>query len=426
MNPQVSIRETQTLGIALLLMPSTHGLISWSVWLLLYQVKWVSWNPTVGQANIAFAGVLASFAVASLCFIGPFRVFAAQFPARVYSWQFSSTPMYKWRYILTLHTLGFFGIGIYIRDFSNALGGLPSFIAALLGSSYLIRWQAEHTSSIGTQLSYFGWIAIALTALELRRRSIDRWWIVAMFLQFSGNFLFIDRTRPTWILYTGLLLFSLGETQRKLIWRGTLFALISFFLFVGIALWVGKITYRLGSDSSGILMVLRNLYIYGTGGFAYFNHIIQVEYPADGAFARSFYPLFRFTAALGLTESPPSQINDFYWMPVPTNVGTFLEPLYRDGGWMWLAIGVLVHAFGFNAISILLLKSERPLALFAWANLCFVTFICFFTPKFNNLPVWLFTGIGVASMLVAAASSKPGLGDPAPPYIPTPGGQNRA
>src|SRR5439155_17556648 len=104
-------------------------------------------------------------------------------------------------------------------------------------------------------------------------------------------------------------------------------------------------------------------------------------------------------AAVGIVPSPPSQINEYFSMPFTTNVGTFLEPFYRDGGFTFAFAAILVHSFGLDWLGLALLRSGRRLALFAWANLCFVTFISFFTPKITGFPTWLFTGLAIAAIL---------------------------
>jgi hypothetical protein len=69
--------------------------------------------------------------------------------------------------------------------------------------------------------------------------------------------------------------------------------------------------------------------------------------------------------------------------------------------------GILLHSAGLDAVGYWLLRSRRPLALFAWANICFVTFLAFFTPKLNNFPTWLFLILGGFSALLAGLATRP-------------------
>jgi uncharacterized membrane protein len=88
-------------------------------------------------------------------------------------------------------------------------------------------------------------------------------------------------------------------------------------------------------------------------------------------------------------------INEFYGQPYKTNVGTFLEPFYRDFGFFYMILGVIVHSFFLNYIAIFFLKINTPYSLFLVSNICIINFFSFFTPKLNNFPIWMFIGIGL-------------------------------
>ena len=114
---------------------------------------------------------------------------------------------------------------------------------------------------------------------------------------------------------------------------------------------------------------------------------------------RALYPALKALAALNMTPSPPSQLNDYYSVPFPANVGTFLEPFYHDGGMAFAFVAIVVHSFGLDWLGLAFLRTTRRLALFGWANLCFVTVIGFFTPKITGFPTWLFTGLAILAAL---------------------------
>ena len=305
---------------------------------------------------------------------------------------------------MVLHGLGFLGIALYIRDFANALGGIANFGNALLTASYLIRWEGQATTSLGTQLNYFGWIAIALTWFEYRRGRIGRVWLVVAAVHFAANLVYIDRTRPIWIVFTAAVLGLLAIPPDRPLRLARIVALgAAAFggIFLVLAVWIGKVV-RPGQFGETVLPLwAQNLYNYGTGGFAYFSQLVGATEPIEYLPVRALYPGVKVLAALGAAGAPPSQINEFFFAPFPTNVGTFLEPYYRDGGLAFACAAIVVHSFGIDYFALKLLRSQRPLALFAWANLCFVSFIAFFTPKLTNFPVWLFTGLGIAAAVWA-------------------------
>jgi len=78
---------------------------------------------------------------------------------------------------------------------------------------------------------------------------------------------------------------------------------------------------------------------------------------------------------------------------MPTNVGTFLEPLYRDGGVPLVFVGIFLHTFGFGWLGTWLLRFPSAVTLAGWSTLCFCNAMAFFTPKFNNSPTWLFLAL---------------------------------
>ena len=61
---------------------------------------------------------------------------------------------------------------------------------------------------------------------------------------------------------------------------------------------------------------------------------------------------------VGLATEPPPQILPVLDIPFPANVATFLEPLYSDGGLVFVLSGILVATFGVDSLALL-----RKLAL---------------------------------------------------------------
>jgi hypothetical protein len=183
-------------------------------------------------------------------------------------------------------------------------------------------------------------------------------------------------------------------------------------IFLGIAAWVGKVVSEGQFGESPLPPFAQNIYVYGTSGFAYFNRLLETQDAVTYVPERVLYPAFKVLAGLGLSAPPPSQINEFFYMPFPTNIGTFLEPFYRDGGRLFLILGIILQSFGLDLAGYAFLRSGRPTARFAWANVCFVAFIGFVTPKLTNFPVWLFTIVGIVSICWQQRGAPAHLGSP--------------
>lgn len=381
----------------LFFIPSVYGGLTWGGALFLYQLRLIEWESASIYAIAIFVIVECVFIMSVIIFSPLYRNWIARRSSNCNS---KSNPYNTQFLLLLLHIVGFIGIGKYVKDFSSNFGGLEGFFIALFSQSHLIRWAAEDTFSVGTQISYFGWIAISLTVFEVARKKISRWWLLVAFLQFAVNLMFIDRTRPIWILFTSALIIlptaSILKVGKILKW-----ALIStgvgIFVFLGIAAWVGKISEEGIYGTSDLPVPLQTVYSYATSGFPYFNRILDTEETISYTPERTMYPFIKILSSLNLVGAPPSQINEFYYLPFETNVGTFLEPFYRDGGIPFVIIGIIISSFGIDAVGLRLLKNGNNLSLYAWANLCFISFIGFFTPKIGSFPIWLFLGMAFLS-----------------------------
>ena len=384
----------------LVFLPSFYGLLSWNFWLVLYLLKLLEWDETSAIAIFIFFSLDLFFLFSLLVFLPKYTSIFTNKSSIDYIQSFQKKNSQKKFDILFFYTIGFLGNILYILDFSSALGGINSFLFALVSASYTIRSQTADTTSIGFQLSYFGWISIALIICGILQKNLSKRWILAAIVQLIMNFLYIDRTRPIWIGFTCLvtilpLIPNLNIS--KIIKFGVLSTISSITIFAAGAQWAGKVyapATSLGkTDNSLFTSAFNNIYFYGTSGFAYFNGMIQGNEYINYVPRRILYPLLQILSSLGWLEKPPSQIIENLSIPFTTNVGTFLEPFYRDGGLPFVFLGILVYSFGLDFLGLQLIKSKTPIALYAWSNLCFINFIGFFTPKIASPATWLFISL---------------------------------
>lgn len=396
MNKKVKNNHIQ----CLFFMPSFYGGLSWGIWLVLYLSKLIKWDEYSNLALIIFLLVEMAY-ITSLVVLFPYykNWFENILGKHNGETIFVERSNYNGKVMMTLlYVLGFLGVFKYVLDFSVGFGGIIGFFVALFNNSHLIRWAAESIHSIGTQISYFGWMAISLTIFEYSRKKVSILWVLLALLMLLANLLFIDRTRPIWILFTSLLMLFPAAKKiklKKILKVGALSFLISVLIFLGVAQWTGKIVEEGVYGSSVLPGPAQNIYFYGTSGFAYFNKLLELNDDILYMPERILYPVYKLFSVIQLTKDPPSQINDFYEVPFPTNVGTFLEPFYRDGGILFTFGGIMIYSFGLDLAGYIFLKTRKSLAIYAWANICFVSFIGFFTPKISSTPVWLFCFIGL-------------------------------
>lgn len=413
---------------ALLFIPSFYGFVAWGVCLALYSVRLLEWFPSIDAGVGIFLLTVISFLAATLLYMPAYgRVLDGD------AWAKGDPPENRWRHaaaalpdkvLALLHGLGLLGLFLYLREISAIFGGLDQLIDVLASESYLIR-QSE-VDLIGIYISYFGWIAIPLTMLKWRATSRLPWWLfIAVLLQFSGNLLFIDRTRPIWLAFVSLLIiFPLIPRFQfhRLVVRMLVISAFAIGAFFAIGLWIGKTGAGLSYYGYvGMSDYYAVLYYYLTSGFAYFENMLIAGQGDPMGLARSLYPLYKAGSMLGLVAEPPSQILPFEEVPFPANVGTFLEPYFMDGGYPLVLVAILVHTFGLNAIALAVLRGGSPWGTFLWATLCFVAFISFFVPKLVSTPVWMFFVIALTAMTFARYRHRPHIGRPAPEAAPRPG-----
>ncbi|MRR54708.1 MAG: oligosaccharide repeat unit polymerase [Deltaproteobacteria bacterium] len=395
----------------LLFIPSFYGAVTWGIWLILYTAELMNLDECSILAMVIYLIVELAFVLSIYVSLPHYRNYfeITRERTNLAGADTGNSPGLA-MFLLVLHLVGFMGLVLYVVEFAKNLGGISGFFLALVNEAYAIRWEAETSASVGTQLSYFGWIAISLTVYYIVRKKVSSYWLAVAVVQFLGNLLFIDRTRPLWIIFTTLLIIlpAARELSLNRISRWMIFSIIAaFMLFWAVAEWTGKTGYKGIYESSVLPGITQDFYVYGVSGFAYFNQVLQSNESPTYTPERILYPLFTFLSRFGVTGAPPSQILEFYDVPFSTNVGTFLEPFYRDGGLLFVLIGILIYSFGLDLAGLFVLNSGKPLALYAWANICFTSFIGFFTPKIASFPVWLFVVLGFSVICLGYMSAGP-------------------
>lgn len=391
---------------ALFFLPSFYALVTWTVALLLYHMRLMDWFDAAPMAIMIFWGTTLIFLIATILSWPAAkqvveRLHQAQTQARSLRCHvLSAIPL--WMPII-FHLIGFIGLGLYLAEIVGTFGGLEPLIGILLAESYLIRQSEIELLSI--YISYFGWIAIPLSILWMY--SAQKWSYLLILLtlsQFAGNLLFLDRTRPVWLVFVSviILLPLLAKIDFKsILIRLSLIIGAGLTAFFAIGIWLGK-TGEAFSHYGYVSIDNHSaaLYYYLTGGFAYMAAQIEMGPPSQFSLAQSLYPLFKAGSMLGLNDPPPSQILPFVELPFPANVGTFLEPYFMDGGYGLMLIALVVHSFVLNLAALYFLRTCNPWGWYLWATLCFVGFISFFVPKLVSTPVWLFFSVAMPIMML--------------------------
>jgi len=381
------------------MIPSFYGAVAWCLSIFLFEVRIFAFQQLSVVALVLIIFTIATFTFATIIFIPLF-------------FRYGGLPVAKYvpslKYIIVLHFIGFIGLILAVIPVVTAVGGWNVYFYLLVNNSAVIRQfytSVVGSYSAGIQISYFGWIAIWLSVIRMRyikERKIK--WLVLLLVscQFLANIFMIDRTRPFWIIFVSiwLILYAYPKVKRLrfLVMNAVVAVVILLSIFIFVANWTGKTI----KNNPGLATVSNNSltmpYVYATAGIAYFNQITKYE-TINYSLERSMYPLYMLLSKLKLVNRPPSQINEFYNAPFPTNVGTFLEPYYRDGGPLLCILAIFIHAFGFNLLALYGLKSNQPMIAVLTGNLCFIDVMSSFTPKANSTAIWLICGLTLLTIL---------------------------
>jgi oligosaccharide repeat unit polymerase len=383
--------------VVLFFIPSFYGFFTWVLAYGLYTLRLIDWHDSPPEGVWVVIFTVVCFGAATIWSHRAYSRTITSFHALQQMRKGRDVAAVAWytplRTLIVLHLVGFAGLALHAVYIVGVFGGVSQVIAMLLADSHIVRLTEGH--ALGIYLSYAGWIAIALTSLRWSAGAAP-WWLLAMgVLQFAGNLLFVDRTRPVWLAMVSILIVApiipyanIAATLRKRLITAVAAGLVAFF---AIGFWVGKTGEYL--ENYGYVRIpyqLAGLYYYATGSFAYLDAVLEQGEQPERGFQRTLYPIYKLGSILELNDPPPPQILPFEDLPFPTNVATFLEPYFADSGYALMIFAILVHSFGLNMAGIAGLRSWSPWGLFLWATLCFVSMIGFFVPKLVSAPTWFF------------------------------------
>lgn len=273
--------------VILLLMPSFYGLLSWGFWFVLYLFRLIAWDRPSALTLLVFSGMVTGFLVATIIFFPQYRLVAlahAEMPL-VGERLAREIPQSSTKLIAAFHLLSTLGFASYLYYLANAFGGLPALARVLLSTSYRVREVNVTMDPPGLELTYFGWAAIGLTMVAGATRRISRLWYALAAVQFAANLLLIDRTRPITILFTALLVvvpLKIDVIGQRLLLKLVTASCAFVLVFVAIAMWGSKLEESGIYGRTPLPTWLQNIYVYGTGGFAYFNYQLQHQSTMHG------------------------------------------------------------------------------------------------------------------------------------------------
>lgn len=286
--------------------------------------------------------------------------------------------------------LGLLGPLIFAYDIESTSQLSSSFIQTLLQDPLSIRKTNLEGIERGMYLGYFGWLASLLTGARIANELPNRKFLLLLVLiQTAANLVFLSKVRPLAILVLTIFGYLLA-TRKTISIKHALFNLLLVALaFSAFFIIWSATTGKVWSQATDLHPALETLLLYLTVGYPYLIHIVEVE-PVDGSFpSRVLRPAFTLASIFFGTTPPPSSILPFYELPYGTNVGTALEPFFRDAGLIGLCIGFFTLSFFVDYLALLAIRHGRT------AGFCFAVVLCmssasaFFAPRLGTGPVFL-------------------------------------
>jgi oligosaccharide repeat unit polymerase len=371
-----------------LIIPSFYGLLVWIPLSLLLSFQVISVDVS-REAYFIFVFTILCFVVSgTINYLIDFNIPSGGINSIVY------TSIDKLFFIFFL-IVGIYGLYIYVQDFTLHLGG-EDFFTVFISDPLKIRALAAEESSIGFQLSYLTWILVPyfiyFSKITPTKNAKITFWICVLVV-FFANTLFIDRTRPILLLFISVLTYFIfsNKSAKKNVRIITLVLIGAISIFFVQAIFTGKYDKNDG--------LWDNFLIYVLGGFGFFSSALADEVNGFG-FSNTLLPIYKIFYFLGFIDYSPSQILEFRSIPFQTNVGTFLQPLVADGGWVFVIFGLPLLIFGLDYISLKSLESKNIAGIFLWANIISSNLLCFFTPKYNSTYFYIFLFMFIFSIFI--------------------------
>jgi len=378
--------------------PSFYMAASWLAVLLIFLYEPIELLPLSFEAEAIILYVIATAILSSFVFSQRFtRALRIAKPTN------TQDSLIKWFFIFG--AVGFYGILQYFAFASSSVGGPLNYFFLFVNNPLDIRAIAIDELGGAVQLTYFSWLSIGLGVYIIygtpAHKLIKFFVGLLLIIIFLSNLAFIDRTRPVWLLVLSVICYGMTrDNPQRLLLKFTFYGpplLLGF--FIGFALFTGKLTQGGAGETT---------FQYLLGGFSYLNYIFQNIEQFEYAPIRTFYPISKALESIGFIQNVPSQVLDFYNVPYATNIGTFLEPLFSDGGLFFVLLGVPIIIFSIDWLALRALESKNFFGVFLYGNLIFANLISFFVAQFASTPIYLFTVIFIFSQLAKGFSAPSG------------------
>ena len=297
--------------------------------------------------------------------------------------------------LLFLFLLGIFGFLMQLVHLQLQFG-LGTFLTDPIAA------REEHTNV--KYLGFFNLLNVANFVLALAYlvlyRKPRKWVILIMLWALATTFVTTDRTRffymIIWAFYIGVYLYRRVSLSPKFLAAAavTMLALLSFFVLISKLYkkeaFEDNMEYvNLSSDYA----MLVDPYIYLTGSFPVLQAFLD-DKPERTYGKATFEPLVKVLELVFPDLERAEIVGKFYRVPIELNACTYLEPFYKDFGYL----GVVLGPFGLGLLAMLAYVAMRQrktlFSVYFAALFSFCATISIFVNHFTQTATWFFVIIG--------------------------------
>lgn len=299
------------------------------------------------------------------------------------------------RVLLVLFAIGLLGFVIQFVHLMATTG-----LGTFLNDPQLARETHTNVKYLGffNILNVANFVLAAIYLLLYKKPS--RWVVLIMITALVTTLFTTDRTRffymVIWTFYAGAYSMYRFNLQVKTVLAGLgTFALLLLF-FIGIAKFYVKEAFEDNMEFINVPQEYATLidpYIYITGSFPVLQAFLEDE--RELTYGKlTFEPYVKVMELMMPEVEREKLVGKFYRVPIELNVCTYLEPFYRDFGFLGTIFGPLLTAILCCSVYVSMRQRKTLFAVYLMSILSFCTTISIFVNHFTQTATLYFVIVG--------------------------------
>lgn len=142
------------------------------------------------------------------------------------------------------------------------------------------------------------------------------------------------------------------------------------------------------NELKGNFFLTPSLYLYACSHIGVFNKYLELDYEKRNRPGEiTFQPVFNFLSKFGVVHHPPFY-DKGYFIPMWSNTGTYLKPLFEDFGPLGIYLGPFILGF-FTSLLWFNFFEKKSLISLIYLSYFYVLIIFSFLTMFSRTGIWL-------------------------------------